>query len=142
MSKKILTYLGMFHYGKKFFQSAEQLYIKSENSFQEFYPVIHYTCFHSIELIFKSFLLYKGHCIKVLKDTYGHDLKILLNKVNEEGLSLSIDSSDTIKEFSEMYKNKEFEYMSPGYKTIPTNEGVMEITKEVIFLVKKKMNIN
>ena len=78
----------------------------------------------SLELLFKSWLVYKGFTENQIKSELGHDIRKILERVKEldfeSELNLHIDIAFEAKilNLNRYYKYKDFEYPNVGTKTL------------------------
>jgi len=90
--------------------------------------VSYYLLGHAAELTLKSYLFHQGLSSDELK-TIGHDLKRLIKKSKEEGISKSA-SFEQLNKLANLYKRKELEYRTKSLKTFPDIEDLtVEIQK-------------
>ena len=135
---------GFYKYSKDFFNIG-----KLCEKRKKFSPVPYYLYCRSIELILKSFLLYKGISKSELKIKYSHDLIKILKKIElllNKNL-LNSKEKKTILKASYYYsnKNKGFEYFEVlnavrGYKNLP-DLLVLEKIVQKLFKVAKNLKI-
>lgn len=103
-------------------------------------PVM-YLVGHSIELCLKSYLLYRGVPMKILRNKpYGHDLTECLKKAKELGLysyiELNEDDEDVVGILNALYVKKLLNYIEIGPKTFPVFGPIQTVNIELLKSVK------
>ena len=107
---------GLRRYADEFTKVGEA----ALNQGQDVSFAAYYNFLHGVELGLKSYLLQVGaEGLQSLRRGYGHNLARLLDKSIDHDLrtrcpSLTNTHIDAIKGSSELYKNKQFEYISIG----------------------------
>ncbi len=121
-SREHIKYLVL---SKEFYDSYLLLVSDSTNPANKFHAKYFLIC-RSIEYLLKSWLLFKGTSLQLLKNRpYGHNLEALLNytieKQFEEDLEISLDETliNAIVKLNQYYDSKGFEYPETGYKELP-----------------------
>lgn len=94
--------------------------------------VAYYLAGHSIELSLKAFLLSRGVPITALrKRPYGHNLAALLREARRRKLGrvakLSRHDVAVVNLLNACYGTKEFEYVSIGYRRIPSYSDTVAV---------------
>jgi hypothetical protein len=118
MSRELAS-AGLVRYAIEFFEAAEKLRGEEEELCDA--PVT-YLYAHSIELSLKAYLVKHGASEPELR-RIGHDLVECWNRAKQYGLESHLRSAGEISETLELlnpyYRQKEFEYISVGFKQIP-----------------------
>jgi hypothetical protein len=107
----LISPFALNHYAKDFLRAGSYL---EELPNGEFSPVQLYLFAHAIELALKAFLRASGLSLKVLANTYGHKLALLLNEAESRDLlaavSLKLEERAEIRRADQYYSEKLFEY--------------------------------
>lgn len=91
--------------------------------------VTYYLAGHAAELVLKSFLFKHGDTIEVLTKRYGHNLKRLVKRARERGLSATV-LTEHIENFGNIYTKKHTEYrQKKPLRFPPLNLLLLEIRK-------------
>ena len=103
-----------------------------------FSPVPYFLLCRSIELELKSMLL-SIHTRKEVKHDFGHDLMSAYEALSEADKILSSDELLVLRNASEIYRRKGFEYFEPedalrGYSTFPELTVLELITQKLVNL--------
>lgn len=97
-------------------------------------PAYYLYC-HAIELVLKAYLRGSGSSLEELKHI-GHDLSKAYEKALVAGLkskcALTPDMETAINLVNQVYRDKEFEYIKIGARTIPTIEILRETTELLV----------
>ena len=89
------------------------------------FSVKYFLLCRSIELLFKSWMVYKRVPEKIIKSDISHDLEKALYKIQEIdlekdlNLKLDRDLTNAILRLNNFYKPKYFEYPTLGYSELP-----------------------
>lgn len=101
-------YLG---FAKSYSDAANQLLENPSDNI--FIPTL-YLLVHSLELYFKTYLIYRGITEETLIDKFGHNLASCLKECNKQGLCKYLVISETqvqqINNVNRYYQQKELEY--------------------------------
>ena len=107
--------------------------------------VLYYLYCHSIELALKALLAYHGYSREDLKTRIRHDLKRAWKAALETGLADYLTEVEQIRTvisvLSPYYMAKEFEYITGGYRSLPTIGDLYQATTQVIFGVGHAIKI-
>ena len=134
------TPVGMARYAREFFEAAlaadEKIGANKKYEIIAPIPVLYLTA-HSIELILKSFLLFKGVQLNALKRKgYGHNLNKCITKANNLGLEEYVELDEGEKEafhyLNELYKTKQLNYIVTGSKVFPSFGPLETSTKKLL----------
>ncbi len=103
-------------------------------------PVM-YLVGHSIERCLKSYLLFSGIPIRILRNKpYGHDLTACYKKANELQLSshveLSKDEEGVLEVLNVLYSKKLLNYIEVGEKTFPVFGPIQTVNIKLLKAVK------
>lgn len=119
-----LSPIGFFRYAKEFYSASE-----SYKPGDGFSPVRYYLYCHSLELLFKAYLLTHGVTKDLLKSKkYGHNLSTVLSESKKLGigniLKISKEEEQNVELANDYYNKKGFEYFYvvpavTGYKDLP-----------------------
>ncbi|PKN84168.1 MAG: hypothetical protein CVU51_10995 [Deltaproteobacteria bacterium HGW-Deltaproteobacteria-1] len=120
------TPIGLARYAREFYDAAiivdEKLCLRHGYELVPSVPVMYLTA-HSIELILKAFLLFKGVSLTKLKCKYGHDIEKAFSKANELGLdeSVKFDLNEVavLKTLNVLYSSRQLNYIIKGTKQFP-----------------------
>jgi hypothetical protein len=100
---------------------------------------MYYLIGHGIEVALKSFLLYSGIDLEVLRKKYNHDLLKLSKKVEslaDERLSIFVsDYLAAIDMLNIYYMDKQFEYRVTGFKRYPDPNLLITFLEKFILIV-------
>ncbi|MGB9911321.1 MAG: hypothetical protein ACPLKP_01810 [Microgenomates group bacterium] len=126
------THIGYLTYAKDFLSSFKIINEKCPN-ITEKTNVKYFLLFHSMELAFKSFLLYRGYKVDEIKKL-KHDLVKAIDLCKKEGIlnlyKLDNQFLKSISHMNEYYRTKQFEYLFGGFKIyIPPEEFIEPINK-------------
>jgi hypothetical protein len=108
-------HIGFWNYAREFYCAAQKLH-QDDNDIN---IVVYYLYCHSIEVVLKAVLNFKGYSEKNLKKI-GHDLIKVWNKAktSEPNLGDMVSDleklEDVLKLLNPYYKGKEFEYIREG----------------------------
>ncbi|MDQ6995999.1 MAG: hypothetical protein Q9M82_00880 [Mariprofundus sp.] len=139
--------MGLWTYAKEYLDAAK---IVASSSDRELAPTpAYYLVCHSIELILKAFLRGSGEELEDLKKI-GHNLKRCLNKAEKKGITeyfcFTGIQKQAVSLINDYYSQKEFEYISTGFKTFPKYDILEEISSGLLSSLKgycrKNMNIH
>ncbi len=131
-------HIGLWRYAREFYRAAKKLTAEDGENID---IVAYYLYCHSIELILKAVLSFKGYKEENLKKI-GHDLKKAWKKVVnlEPSIRENLMNPEKIEEVIGMvncyYKNKEFEYIKTGAKIFPTIKEVHDATEELLISLR------
>lgn len=105
------------------------------------FKIRYYLLGHSLELIFKSFLLKYGIELEYLKGKkVGHDIIKCLNLANEKGFNvINKRERKTIEQLNFYYKDKQFEYSKNGIINLPPLRAIENIVSKLLNKVKQKI---
>ncbi len=133
------TPIGLARYAREFYDAAiivdDNLGIRK--GYEEVPPVpVMYLTGHSIELILKAFMLFKGESLTNLKNKYGHNLEKAFIKANELGLGKSVqfdtNEIEVLKILNVLYSTKQLNYFFRGAKEYPTFGIVQTLTEKML----------
>lgn len=137
------TALGLWRYAKEFAEAGRVVsHIKGGEPFIPTY----YLFAHGIELVLKAFLRSQGVDLKKLRDI-GHDLEGALEEAQNHGLGTHVtlrrEDVVAIKMINSFYKNKELEYITTGFKSLPEllnlNSALEMLLEGTSSVCKKKL---
>jgi hypothetical protein len=111
-------------------------------------PAYYLYC-HAIELVLKAYLRGSGLSLEELKKI-GHDLsgayKRALDARLNDKCKLTPEMEQAIELVNPIYRDKEFEYIKIGARTIPTIDILREISELLILSLERfcyeKMNVH
>jgi len=140
---------GMARYACDFFEAAlaadDKMGLKNGYEINAPIPVM-FLVGQSIELILKSYLLYKGITLRKLRQKYGHDLHRSLRKAKELGLlnivELSDEDTNIIEILDDLYSTKQLQYIVSGYKTYPVFGPLETVTKKLLDVICREVGLN
>ena len=134
--------VGFAIYADQFLKAAQSV----SEADTKFTPVPYYLYCRALELIFKAFLLAKGHKLSDLKDDYGHNLVALWNAAGQDGLAdavpeLPSEIESVLALVNPYYKGKAFEYFdfsrwAHGYEGLPSLDRLRDLTAMLIEKLK------
>lgn len=133
------TPIGLARYAREFYDAAiivdDKLGLRPCHEMIPPVPVMYLTA-HSIELILKAFLLFKGVSLTKLKSKYGHDIEKAFTKANELGLDQSVkfdpDEVEVLKILNVLYSSKQLNYSIRGAKQFPAFGIVQKLTEKML----------
>ncbi len=136
-----MTPVGFAVYAEQFLKAAQS--IPTDGKFT---PVPYYLYCRALELIFKAFLLAKGHRLSKLRKKYGHNLKALWKAARKDGLAdavpeLPSEIGSVLALANPYYKGKAFEYFdfrrwAHGYEDLPSLDRIGDSTAMLIEKLK------
>ncbi|HBV00456.1 hypothetical protein [Thalassospira lucentensis] len=119
MDKSRTDSLGMWRYGKEFFETA---YAVKERALKRPFVPYYFLMGHSIELLLKSFLMLDG-CSEVGLKKFGHNLDYLFDEAMKRGLpellSVTLADKAVIELMNKEYATHRFRYIRTGMMTLP-----------------------
>jgi HEPN domain-containing protein len=102
--------------------------------------IVYYHLYRAVELLLKSFLLYKGSDRNEVK-AYRHNLIDIVFAAQNKGLIINGELLLNIGYINQYYDGKEFEYTSVKSMKLPKYEKVIDLVKELYLdignLIKK-----
>ena len=118
-------------------QLAEE-YLNAAKTLHPVPPNVSFVCYflygHALELTLKAFLISQGATSRKLK-RIGHNLERAVCAAAEhqpfQRVPLSERDRTIIAWIGEYYKDKEFEYLITGYRSIPNPDEVRELCERV-----------
>lgn len=118
-------------------------YLKGARALDESWPKVSFVSYflygHALELAFKSFLISQGSTNSSLK-RIGHDLKRALRAARRhepfEHVVLSDQDRVVIAWLGAYYKDKEFEYLFTGSKSLPISSEVRSVCERVLASIR------
>ena len=131
-----LSPLGFFRYAKEFYSASE-----SYKPGDGFSPVRYYLYCHSLELLFKVYLLTHGVTKDQLRYRFGHNLSKVLRKSKKLGieniLKINDEEEQNVKLANDYYNKKGFEYFhvvpaATGYKDLPDLVILKRLTEKLL----------
>jgi hypothetical protein len=97
-------------------------------------PVM-YMIGHSIELSFKSFLLFHGRSDNQLR-SIGHDLQKAMRKCKELGFRAALDATPeevaSLRALNVLYESKQLNYSEAGLKEYPVFGYIESLSKKLL----------
>ncbi len=133
--------VGFAIYAEQFLKAAQS--IPADGKFT---PVPYYLYCQAIELIFKAFLLARGHRLSKLKKKYGHNLKALWKAARKDGLAdavpeLPSEIESDLALANPYHNDKAFEYFDfsrwvHGYEDLPSLDRLGDLTAMLIEQLK------
>lgn len=133
------TPIGLARYAHEFYDAAIVVDDKmgTRPGYEMVPPVpVMYLTAHSIELILKAFLLFKGVSLTKLKRKYGHDIEKAFTKANELGLDQSVkfdpDEVEVLKILNVLYSSKQLNYFIRGAKEFPAFGIAQTLTEKML----------
>jgi HEPN domain-containing protein len=135
--------MGLWRYANEFYETA----VLTRKEKGDFYIPSYYLICHSIELALKAFLRGAGKDLDFLKYDLGHDLEKSFSQAKNNCLTdyatITKEFETSMKMVSLYYKNKGFEYITTGTKTLPNIDILIEGTSSLIsevraFCIKKR----
>ena len=138
------TPIGLIRYAQDFYDCAiaADRVVGMRPGYEIIAPTpVMYLVGHSIELCLKSYLLFCGVSIKVLRNKpYCHDLTECYKKAKELGLyshvELSKDDEEVIEILSALYSKKLLNYIEVGEKTFPVFGPIQTVNTMLLKSVK------
>ena len=128
-----VTAAGLWRFSSDYCDAAFETQRSKGNAF---FDPTYYLHGHSIELALKGFLRGRGTSAKVLKDKYGHNLKLLLTECSRRKLgsvvSLPHDEKKVICLLGETYSRKRFEYILTGTIRVPPLIGLRFVNRKLV----------
>jgi hypothetical protein len=115
-----------------------QEYLSAAKTLQPTWPktsfVSYYLYGHGLELTLKAFLVSQGSTLRGLKRV-GHDLKRALRAARKHASFAPIVLTDkdriVVSWLNEYYREKEFEYLVTGAKTLPSPDEVQQVCERL-----------
>ncbi len=143
------NYIGMARYAVDFFKvalAAEDT-LGTEKGCETLVSIpIMFLVGQSIELILKSYLLYKEVSLKELRTKYGHGLIICLDKAKELGVTdivaLTQDDINNIKIIDDLYSSKQLQYIVTGGKTFPDFSPLERVTRKLLISIGQEVGFS
>lgn len=132
---------GLARYACEFHEAAETLFDTTLDSGKTMAttPVL-YLIGHSLELIFKSYLLHSGVQLEELRSwEVGHNLDVCYDKSRAMGLCDAINfTCDELSAFcllNALYSDKQLEYIVTGIKMFPVYGYIASMNEKMISYV-------
>jgi hypothetical protein len=95
---------------------------------------------HALELAFKSVLIARGTSEKALR-SIGHDLRAAADAAIEAAPAevIEMDDSDSARlvRLASFYKAKAFEYLTPGFMSLPVPRELCQFTERLLASIKQ-----
>ena len=134
------TPIGMARYAREYFDAALAVdnNIGTKKGYEIVAPIpVFYLTAHSIELILKSYLLFKGVELSALRrKSYGHNLNKCIKKANKLGLDecvkLDEGENEALLVLNELYRTKELNYIVTGPKVFPIFGPLETLTRKLL----------
>ena len=138
MSDDKTTPYGLWRYGNDFKRAANAvLNFHAETVFIPYYFLIG----QSIELSLKGFLLGSGESLENLRTKYGHDLKKILDRALEKGMSTEVKLEQiqvgVVWSMSDEYRNKRYQYNKTGSMRLPDIQLIHETAESLSVNLEK-----
>ena len=137
---------------KECFNSYLVLSEASNGSVVRYFHTKYFLLSRACELLFKSWLLFKGFSLNYLKKRIGHKITKGLNKALLESLEsdLEIELGDDFKRaicrLDDYYHIKDFEYPATGFKSLPLfaqfNDPINIIFTKIDAYYRKMNSVN
>ncbi len=125
--------VGMFRYAMVFMRTYRDIMINRKCIDEEVYPVNYYLLGHALELSMKSLLLIAGVTANKLKFKYKHSLAKLLSEVCDTyKIGLSRQEVAAIHKLDFVYRTKDLEYFTRGFKSLPDCEDIYNVTLRIL----------
>jgi len=130
--------MGLWTYANNYLDAARVLVSSSDRDLVPT-PAYYLIC-HSIELTLKAYLRGSGEELKRLRKI-GHNLNQCLSKAGEKGLAqyhcLKPSQEKAVSLINDYYESKELEYISTGFKTLPTYKVLDEVADELLLSLRE-----
>lgn len=134
------TPVGLARYAREFFDCAMAADAKVgiRLGFEIIAPIpVMYLVGHSIELCFKSYLVFEGVSLHALRiKRYGHDLVKCLKKAKELGLNthVKLDEGEqhALSVLNELYSTKQLNYIVTGEKEFPVFGPIQSVNTKLL----------
>ncbi len=115
-----------------------QDYLAAGKTLQPKWPKVSFVSYylygHGLELTLKAFLVSQGCTLRDLKRV-GHDLKRALRAARKHasfaGIALTDRDTNIMSWLNEYYREKEFEYLVTGAKSLPTADQVQQLCERL-----------
>ncbi len=117
--------MGLFHFARSYWQSAEYLSVQKLQVTHPSAPVT-FLFYHAIELYLKAFLRNTGLTVKDLKQ-YSHGVIKLNQAAEKRGLALTGDDKEVINIMGEHDNVIRSRYITTGAYTRPEEEALSAI---------------
>jgi len=130
--------MGLWHYAKDYSDAGR---VVVENLKEAIAPSpAYYLYCHAIELALKAYLRGSGARLEELKQI-GHDLSMAYKKALAAGIKneckITLDMERSINLVNQVYREKEFEYIKTGARTIPTI-AILRATTDLLVVELKR----
>lgn len=112
------TPLGLFNYARSYWQSGVLLHDARAQVSHPDAPVTLLLA-HAIELYLKAFLRLRGLGIEEVKNSFGHDFKMLVDEAASRGLDLLDEDMDIAAILTEKESIRRSRYIETGYYQRP-----------------------
>ena len=129
------TAAGLARYSEEFFRAARAVDkdMGRDEGYEIIAPVpVQFLVAHSIELILKAYLQYRGRSKKQLQNL-GHDLLTCFEEAVNVGLNYTMDDGqlEALKALSHLHATTQLGYIQSGMKTFPLMGPISKIAKDL-----------
>ena len=115
---KRVTTRGLLHFSDVYYKTFLEV-IGEDDCDSKYYLANYFLALHSIELSLKSVLRHTKYTLDDLHK-FGHNLQKIMEEIcTNELIYISKEEKTLIDLTNQMYKDKEFEYITLGYKNPP-----------------------
>ena len=135
-----MTPLGFLRFSSEYLRAATIIHQKDPTLIT---PVYFLAC-HSIELAMKAYLLARGQKLAHLKNALRHDLEALHKLAITQSPPEFPSSPELVailKLVGAYYKEKQFEYIEVGFKTLPTIDDLLTQASRTVSGVGSALNL-
>jgi len=106
-----------------------------------YYLIIYYHALRSVELLLKSFLIFKGQTRAQIKKEFKHDIEFLLLEVDTYGVTFDAKAFMTLVHLNKYYQEKEFEYASLRSLRLLPIEKMVDLIKSMFIVIEKEIKV-